>query len=151
MKQWTSDRWIATGSIIVSVLYMLAAWKLPRFTMAAVVDAHVFPLFIGVCQLLLSLWLWMISSSDKKQDSPWQGLELKGGAFLLLLAAMYIEALEMLGFIITTFLFLALAPRCLGWQKWRVSVPLAAIVALGVFYLFNNILMVPLPEGIFAL
>ncbi|HMM19751.1 MAG TPA: tripartite tricarboxylate transporter TctB family protein [Selenomonadales bacterium] len=151
LKNWTAERWIATGSLVFSVAYGIAGWNLPRFTMAAVVDAHVFPIFVACCQFALSLWLWVISGSEEPQQSPYAHLQLRPGLFLLLMAAVFIEILEPAGFIIATFLFLAVGPYILGWRKWIISIPLAVVLAVGIFLLFNNYLMVPLPEGIFSL
>lgn len=152
MKHWTADRWIATMLLALSVVYVVAAWRLPKFAMTTVVDANVFPAFVGIVQAGLAGWLWVISSGDRaNRKSPWGSLEIKPGLFLLVLSAFYIEALEPVGFIVTTFAFLTIAPLILGWRKWKVSTALAISVSLGIFYLFSNILMVPLPEGIFGL
>lgn len=150
-RTWTMDRWIATGSFVFAVAYGVAGWNLPRFTMAAVVDAHVFPIFIAICQAALSVWLWLVSGSDQPEESPFKHLQLKPGLLMLLLAAVFIELLEPAGFIISTFIFLAVGPYVLGWRKWKISLPLAVVLSLGIFALFNNYLLVPLPEGIFSL
>jgi putative tricarboxylic transport membrane protein len=138
--------------IVLTGIYLIMAWNLPRFAMTTVVDAHVFPMFIGITQMFLCIWLWVISKDDsQKNESPWKSLELKGGVFLLVLAALYIELLETLGFILATFGFLSLAPLALGWKKWGVSTILAALLSISMYYVFNVLLMVPLPKGILGL
>lgn len=147
IKGWTSDRWIASGLALFSAIYIFMAYNLPRFAMATVIDAHVFPMFIGIVQLVLSIWLWVISNETNIKTSPWSSLELKGGIFLVLLSAVYIEMLQPIGFIVSTFIFLAIAPYVLGWKKLVISTILSAFFSVGTYWLFSS-LMVPLPKGI---
>ncbi|HHW01411.1 MAG TPA: tripartite tricarboxylate transporter TctB family protein [Thermoanaerobacterales bacterium] len=147
IKSWTADRWIASGLAVFSIFYVILAYNLPRFSMATIIDAHVFPMFIGIVQFALSIWLWLDSRDTAKKDSPWKSLELRGGLFMVLLSAVYIEMLPSIGFIVSTFIFLAISPYILGWKNWVISLVLAAILSMGTYWLFST-LMVPLPKGI---
>lgn len=147
-NRWTSDRWLATLSIVFSIIYMIASWRLPRFTMTTAIDSWVFPMFVGAVEMILSIWLWIIAVGDGSvKKSPWSNLELKGGLAMIILAIAYIILLEPLGFVISSTLFLALSPYFLGWKRWGMSISIAVIFSIGMYMVFKT-LMVPLPQGI---
>ncbi|MBP1732332.1 MAG: hypothetical protein H6Q55_2761 [Deltaproteobacteria bacterium] len=148
--RWTADRWIAIGLIVLTGCYMVMAWRLPRFKMTTVIDAHVFPMVLGVVQLLLAAWLCLKpgQAAGERSQSPWKGLNLSRGGILLLLCLVYIGVMSRLGFVISTFGFLTATPFVLGWRRWKVSCLVALVVAFGIYFLFTMVLGVVIPKGI---
>jgi putative tricarboxylic transport membrane protein len=55
-----------------------------------------------------------------------------------------------LGYRITSFMFLAVLGYIFGLRNFLLLVCAAVIGSFGIFYLFNNLLSTPLPEGIFG-
>ncbi len=148
--RWAAERWIAIGLIILTGWYLTMAWRLPRFTLTTVVDAHVFPMALGCLQLLLAAWLGLKSKRPERENipSPLRELEIRRGALLLLLCLVYIELMTPLGFIPSTFGFLAISPYLLGWRRWMVSVLIALFMSCGIYALFAVVLGVVIPKGI---
>jgi putative tricarboxylic transport membrane protein len=148
--RWTAERWIAVGLIVLTGWYLAMAWRLPRFSLTTVVDAHVFPMALGCVQILMAVWLGLKSGRAEGENipSPWRGLEIRRGMLLLLLCLVYIELMTPLGFVLATFGFLMTAPYLLGWRRWKVSLLVALLMACGIYYLFAVILGVVIPKGI---
>lgn len=152
MRGWSADRWIATGTGFFALWFMWSAWRLPRFRLTTVIDAHVFPLVVGAAMFAFSVLLWVQSGSGERAGSvAWAGMDLRHGALLAILTLLYIVALEPLGYLLSTFAFLLLASAALGWRRWWVSAAVALVFASGTYYLFGSILLVPLPRGILPL
>ena len=148
--RWTPERWIAIGLIVLTGWYLMMAWRLPRFTLTTVVDAHVFPMALGCLQILLAAWLGLKSgkTGGKNIPSPWGEIDIRRGALLLLLCLVYIELMTPLGFILSTFGFLTTSPYLLGWRRWKVSVLIALLMSFGIYALFAVVLGVVIPKGI---
>jgi len=56
-------------------------------------------------------------------------------------------AVERVGFIATTFLFLLLFGLVLGERRWVRLLPFAIVVPIAVYAIFDTTLHVPLPRG----
>lgn len=152
MRGWSADRWIATGTGALALWFMWSAWNLPRFRLTTVIDAHVFPLVVGAAMFAFSVLLWVQSGARRREASvAWAGMDLRRGALLAILTLLYIVVLEPLGYLLSTFVFLLLAPAALGWRRWWVSAVVALLFAGGTYYLFSSVLLVPLPRGILPL
>lgn len=63
----------------------------------------------------------------------------------------YVCVIPLLGFLISTILFLFTLVTLLGKVKWYFSIPFSLIVAFPVWVLFHYILSVPLPKGVLGL
>ena len=115
-----------------------------------------FPVWVGILNILFALI--MIVQTVK----GWDGLdasttftmfpklpELKRSLTCLLGLVGSAILMELLGFVLTTFLFLAIVPFALGVRRWWSLLLFAIIGAAGTYYVLSNLLFVPLPLGIF--
>ena len=132
-----------------SAWYLWEAWRLPRFQLSVVVDAHVFPMVVGLVLLVCAIVL----AARPERSAPPEGFTWRSPlvwrAFALVgLGGSYALVLERVGFVISTFVFLLITPAVLGWRRWAVAAVVAGVFALGVQYLFDELLMVPLPSGV---
>lgn len=144
---------VAGGIGLIALVYMIAAWRLPRFALTTtVVDAHVFPLTLGGILLLLSLLYFL----QARRVAPKSGTEkplLDGvnrpvlfqlvGANLL-----YALILSALGYLVSTILFIASALLILGQRRWGLVAALSVGFAGITYFLFAYLLQVPLARGI---
>ncbi len=106
----------------------------------------VFPQVLAVPLALLSLYL--IVRPDPEPD--WAGgrpLLMQGLAVAVFVAYAYL--LEPLGFIVATVVGVTALCTLLGARPWRAAVTGVA-VAVVLFFLFNNLLSLPLPAGVLA-
>ena len=155
MKTSRSERIIGIGLSAAALWYLWQAWSLPRFRLTVVVDAHVFPTAVGVALLAASLALAIRPGADApagetgdERTEGWSAPLVARAAALVALSAIYIWALEPLGFVVATFALLLVVPPLLGWRRWASAAVVAASFSLGVWYFFNHLLQVSLPRGL---
>lgn len=139
------NRKIAWALVALSVGYAIAAWRLPRFQMTTVVDAHVFPLVVAAALFLLSVWLLFQPGGQMRLPD-----RLREPLYIGLLLILYALMLVPVGFVISTFAFILAASVLLGWRRWRSGVAVAAGFSVGTYYVFVHLLSVPLPAGLLA-
>jgi hypothetical protein len=115
-----------------------------------------FPAMIGGVFSLLSLALFITTSLSENQlpekVSFWKEERSWIKVFLSLFSLIfYLIALNYLGYILTTFLFLLYLLRLVGKRGWGVSLLIAVLVSLGSFAVFKTALGVLLPRGLINL
>lgn len=151
---FTRDRIAGLASIaLAAVVIILSFLQIPASKMAGDVGSRAFPLLsasvIAVCGLLL-----LLRKSKKEEKAfllPFQWKRLIG---ILLLYLMYYLALNFLGFLVATpvFVFILCTLLATAAQK-NVSVVkriIFAVVATAAIYsIFQLVLRVTLPQGIF--
>lgn len=82
-------------------------------------------------------------STDKKEKTA----ALKQGGTMIA-AVLYVVLLEPLGFVLSTLLVLLGLPAALGYRKWHVIIPVAVVLSVGLFFLFEKVFYVRLPVGL---
>jgi putative tricarboxylic transport membrane protein len=112
-----------------------------------------FPTMIGGVFSLLSLALFINTSLSENQLQEkgrfWKEEKSWVKVFLSLFSLVfYLIALNYLGYILTTFLFVLYLLRFVGKRGWGRSLLIAIIVSLGSFAVFKTALGVLLPRGL---
>jgi putative tricarboxylic transport membrane protein len=115
-----------------------------------------FPTMIGGVFSLLSLALFITASWSENQlpikVSFWKEEKSWIKVFLSLFSLVfYLIALNYLGYILTTFLFILYLLKIVGKRGWGGSLLIAFIVSLGSFAVFKTALGVLLPRGLINL
>jgi putative tricarboxylic transport membrane protein len=147
MGRWSSLVWLALAILILveSLRLPLGSWRDP--------GAGFLPLWSGILLALLSLIDY--GQSRRGEESP--GEEPGGSGrgtrtFLWVVAALfgYSFLLEILGFILTTALFLLILLRAGEPQRWTVALGGSVAASLFSYVLFEVWLKTQLPKGIFG-
>ena len=117
--------------------------------------AGFFPAAIGGIFSILSLALLITASlgnnHGEEKERFWKGDRSWVKISITLLALIfYLVALDYLGYIITTLLFMLFLLKFVGRKGWAVSVCTAVLVSLGSYALFKIALGVTLPRGLIA-
>ncbi|MGE5674851.1 MAG: tripartite tricarboxylate transporter TctB family protein [Mycobacterium leprae] len=142
---------VAIGLSLLAIIYMVGAWRLPRFALGTtVVDSYVFPLIIGAFLLAMSvIYFFVAGRSPKSADKPfWEGVDVKVVVKLVAVSVVYALTLGFLGFIIATTLFLAVAMWMLGTRGWLKLALTPIVFSFAVYSLFVFFLDVPLAQGL---
>jgi len=143
--------WIAVGAI-----FCAGAWKYGIFR-AGIPGAGFFPFFASILLIALSLVVLIPSLG-----LGGEGLEIKEGKesffarqdswtrILMALLALfaYWLALGYLGFLLSTFFFLAFLLRFIDPQRWITTLTVSIVTTGLTYLLFNLWLKVRLPAGI---
>lgn len=133
--------------MVIAVLFLYASYRLPAYPYATV-DADLFPKSLGYLLLFLAILLFFQKRKGEEAVSS------KDTAFLLLIALVmlfYILLLEWIGFLISSILFFILIARLLGYKRWRVNIITALLFSIIIYFSFNYLLQIQLPQGILPL
>ncbi len=111
-----------------------------------------FPQIIGVLALLLLVLLTVRALRSKSPvDLPLLDIKRAEGRLLLLniaLLAGYIILLNILGFAVSTILYMFIAASSFGYDKWTRLTLFSAIASVALVIMFGTVFYVPLPRGI---
>ena len=136
------------AALLLSLLYLWGALDYPRGTMAQP-GPGLYPIFVGTLLVIAS-----IGSIVTDLLKPAQGeLEIpKGkdlGRVLTVLggAVAYVLLLPYAGHLLSSMLTIFVVLHAMGLSSWPMKIGFTIVIALGSYYLFDMLLMVPLPRG----
>lgn len=78
---------------------------------------------------------------------PWQKLLLRGGIFFGWMVA-FLGSMSLIGIIPTVPLFIIAFMRLEGRERWRVVLPMAIVMCLFIYVLFDQLLAIPWPPTV---
>ncbi len=148
MTRLHAERLAALLILLFSLTYFVLAFKinLPPSSDDSPFSARTFPLVLGPLAMALSLTLLVKppGGGDVGKGLSWGRA---GGLFGLM--ALYALAINHLGFVVTSALFLAGGFYVLGERRMKVLAPVAVVTAIG-FWIMFTLLSVQLDWGIFG-
>ncbi|SDE79623.1 putative tricarboxylic transport membrane protein [Bhargavaea beijingensis] len=136
--------------IAIAALYLFGAFRIPSYPYA-IVDADVLPKTLGVLLIVLSIFLFFAKDSEteeqkKRRDIPKREIGMLLGVAGLILA--YILLLEVIGFVLTTALFIFFCSFFLGYRNHVANGITAVVFPLVLYFMFTELLSITLPSGI---
>ncbi len=142
----TSDRLAALVIFVAAVLYAREATTFHGATVADVVGPAAYPALVGGLAALLAA-IQFVRPRDSAGGEPfWRQ---HGRPILLALSLFaYTRALEPLGFVVSTFLYLTGSHLWLGERRPALAVLLAAGLTTALWLVFDRALGLALPAGV---
>jgi Tripartite tricarboxylate transporter TctB family len=141
----TSDR-LSGGALVLFALFVIfESRSLPLGTFRQPGPAFI-PILFALLLLLFSAAV-MLTSGRAGLHSQIRRDEWRHVLAILAVSVFPVFALERLGYRLTVALMLVFLLQIVERRGWIVSLAFALILASGSFFLFHNILRVPLPEG----
>lgn len=147
--QLTMNRILSLILLVISIVYIYLSFQLPSYA-PAVIDSDAIPKVLGFILLGLSFLLFF----DKKDTKMVVDISKKDVFYLVLTVVMiiiYILLLESVGFLLMTSSFLFIATLIYGYRNHLVNLIVSLSFTFIMYYLFNELLMVRLPQGILSL
>ena len=143
----------AVTLLALALAALFEASKLP-FGRLSAPQPGFFPVILAVLLATFSLILMAQAIGESKEESAasrvptatWKRIVLAIAA-LVIFGVLF----ESLGYIISTFLFLAFLLRAVEQQKWSLVVIVAFFTSLATYLVFGLLLNTPLPGGILGL
>lgn len=146
----TMNQKVSIFLILLAVGYLYAAYNLKKYPYVPV-DADAVPKVLGYLLIGLAVILFFDKSSETEEDKEKRNVPKKEIPIMLgvgVLIFLYIFLLEILGFIVTSALFIFGCSLFLGYRKHITNV-LVSIIVPGVLYVtFTYLLNIILPQGI---
>jgi putative tricarboxylic transport membrane protein len=128
-----------------------AAWRLPGSGEVGIPGPGAAPGFLALILIFCGAVLTVLAfrnadapSAGAPSAEAGDGYKVPVATLLLLGGALLLEPL---GFMLSTFLFLAIGFMYLGNAQWRIALPTAAVVAIFFWLIFTKLLGVGLPYG----
>lgn len=140
------DRYLAIIVLVFGLVYTLASWNLPRAPVGNPFGPVYFPLGLGVLVSVIGL-LMLVQSLRTRQETSRKPSKLSVRMWIAVLFCVgYALVFNRVGFMISTFVFLTSFLLLLnGFKKWLMSLSIALLYTIGVWYLFEKVFLINLP------
>ncbi len=138
---------IVFGSVYAYLITQLSTRNLPNTLGIAFM-----PWLLVVCLLVLSALLLFNTIFNKPRETFDPRISLKEGTgilFLTVFVYIYVKAMSLFGFILITPVFLAVLMLMTGSRKWKEIVIISTVAPVCIYFFFQKIFKVILPDGIF--
>ncbi len=141
----TFDRYASVVFIVLGVAIYLYSQTLTVSNVGIAIGPKELPIFLSVILIILSIMNLIAAIRSKAPDKKEENLEYK--KFLIILAATTVYALviEVIGYVISTCLFLMVGFQTMERGKYLTSALIAAAFAIGVYYLYVKVALGVLP------
>jgi len=147
MNKVVVDTLIVAGIFVfLAVIFILSlqmgqnAGAVPKLIAGAGIVLCVIQFFTQVKKLRANVYETVESADGMSQSLPWY--------WNLLLIIVFIIGLMVLGFIISTFLYLLLVPYLMDYKKWKVNIIFSIVTTVVLYYSFGTFFKVRLPVGL---
>lgn len=146
-----TDQWSGIVLLIISALIIWGSLGMPYGGIHNP-GAGLYPLWLGVILGAMAIGLILKSTREKEGGKMVRDLlaeKIRWGKLLALLCALvfYGIALEFLGFLIVTFLFMAFLLWFIDPQPWKSIIGWALVGSIGCYFVFEVWLKLRLPRG----
>ncbi|WP_319371290.1 tripartite tricarboxylate transporter TctB family protein [uncultured Ilyobacter sp.] len=145
---------------VFGFLYTIGALMMPKAAVGNPIAPKIFPLILGIGLTILGSiytakeykqWKEDQASGVKKEISlEKQAIEKSTNKLITLTAVsgiVYAAIFEHAGYVISTSLFIgAIMFAINGKKKWKVNLAVAIIFSVAVYFVFSNLLAIPLPK-----
>jgi hypothetical protein len=142
--------------LAVSVGMLALTWGLPPAVMVSIGPAFYPRVVVSILALLSILLIWMdVAAAPARAAAPPAAASPPANYRLVLATfiefGLYILLLPLIGFRLSTFLFVLALQVTLEWPtsnvRWALVVLIAVAVSIASFYIFEDYLSVLLPRG----
>jgi putative tricarboxylic transport membrane protein len=139
--------------LLLGIAYLADNSKLPLGS-AAKPGAGLFPLLVGISLLGLSLalFIWSLEEkgiSEKDQEPFPEGNDRRRVLAVAVALALFALLLNPMGYGLCSAALMAAILRLLGLRSWGRIILISIVAAAVSYYLFDFLLGVPLPKGVF--
>ncbi|MFC7063822.1 tripartite tricarboxylate transporter TctB family protein [Halobacillus seohaensis] len=144
---------VSIALILFALGYLYLSYNLKEYPYVPV-DSDLVPKVLGYILIVLAIFLYFDKSSETKEEKEKRVIPRKEVLVMLAVGGMiflYIFLLEIIGFVITTALFIFACSTFLGYRKWVTNILVSLIFPSLLYYVFNYLLQIRLPQGILPL
>ncbi|ODS57336.1 MAG: hypothetical protein ABS36_05445 [Acidobacteria bacterium SCN 69-37] len=146
-----SDRLTGLLAALLGLAVILYARTFPPM-LGQDIGPALFPSLVGAGLLIFGA---VLAATDANLGARWVEFApwtrrprmVVNGLLVMAMLGFYVVAVEPVGFLVTSIVFLGVLMRALG-APLRVTVPVAVVVSLVIHYVFYSLLRVPLPWGV---
>ncbi len=147
LDRWSSLVWaaLAVGIVMESLRLNLGQWGQP--------GPGLHPFLTGLVMGILSLVVFIqsfLNNGTKERKGWWKGVRWGKVLFMISALIVYTFLMDVLGFVIATFLLVAALLKIIEPQGWAISLGGGAVMAVALYVVFAVWLQVYLPQGLLS-
>lgn len=139
------DRFTGVAFLLVGIIFFVESQKISDSAYGSSVGPKIFPMWLGIILIALSIRLLYETFKYKSEDSKEEKLQYKKFLIIFGSAVLYAFFLEKIGYVVSTFLFLLISFQTMERGKTVYSVIIAGVFSFGIYYLFSELLGGSLP------
>ncbi|WP_432361282.1 tripartite tricarboxylate transporter TctB family protein [Sporosarcina sp. UB5] len=150
MSLHTMDRKVSVVLMAISIIYLLLAFQLPDYPYSQV-DSDVLPKGLGFLLFGLAILLFIQNRPETEEEKQKRNIKKEDVILLLVTLGallLYVFFLEIIGFVLSTVIFLVLTMRMYGYMNLKRNIIVSVIFTLLLYFAFNYLLKIYLPQGI---
>lgn len=139
--------------ILVAIMLVSAYMFVASSSFAA--ETKLFPQIVSTavflcCAAKLALTVRAVRKTEGEADSGRKRLFNRKQAVLLAASVLYVVLLVPVGFLPCTIAVLIALPYMLGYQRWKILIPFAAIITVAFYVIFRYGFYIKLPAGVLS-
>ncbi|MDM5332579.1 tripartite tricarboxylate transporter TctB family protein [Ureibacillus composti] len=142
----TFDKGTGIILLIISILFVLESLKISGSAYGSAIGPKTYPLILGIILGLLSLRLLYESFKSKAENKEKADIDYKKFGVIFIAAILYVFLLEIIGYVLSTFLFLLIAFQVMEKGKILSTIIISAIFTFGVYFMYVSLLGGSLPK-----
>ena len=141
--------------LVLSGYVIQEAWRMPPSASFGPGSGFL-PFWLGVVlaafATILLVSAWRRQATEKDGEPVFPGKQALLGITLVLVGlAAYIFLIEILGYLVDTFLFIVYLMKVVEREKWPLTLMVAVITTAALFIIFQFLLQIKLPSNMFGL
>ena len=141
--------------LVLSGYVIQDAWQMPPSATFGPGPSFL-PFWLGVVLAVFATILfvsaWCRQATKKDSEPVFPGKQALLGIVLILVGlAGYIFLVEVLGYLVDTFLFIVFLMKVVEHEKWRLTLTVAVSTTAALFIIFQFLLQIKLPSNMFGL
>ncbi len=146
-----SDRVSSLVFLCTSIFFFVAALRMP-FGRLNEPGPGLLPVLLGILMVVTSgaLVLQGFFRLERSVSHSLERASVNRMIVFVLGLALYCLLLPVLGFFTVTLLFEIGCMKLFGVTKWRTILSVAIAATLGAYYLFDTLLQIPFPRGVWS-
>jgi len=147
-----SERIVAILTSLGGVMIMYYAWHTLKLGSIHVPDAGLLPFLSGMGLAVLGI-VWRLNlqwAKEQPQEGPAEKRLWHRPLLSLVLMVLYGWAMESVGYITSTLLFVIAWQKVIEREKWSKTMIIALVATFAMYLLFVYLLKVPIPPEFFA-
>ncbi|REJ10289.1 tripartite tricarboxylate transporter TctB family protein [Halobacillus trueperi] len=146
----TLNQKVSIFLILFAAGYLYLSYNLKEYPYVPV-DSDFVPKILGYLLIILAIFLFFDKSSETEQEKEKRQVPKKEMLVLLAVGGMiflYIFLLEIIGFVLSSMLFIFVCSWFLGYRKLVTTILVAVLFPLIMYLSFNYLLQIRLPQGV---
>ncbi len=142
----TFDKFAGIIFLLISILFIFESLKISGSAYGSSVGPQTFPVILGVVLGLLSIRLLYESFRSKSENGEKETFNYKKFGIIFVSAVMYVLLLEIIGYVLSTLIFLIVAFQTMERGKILSTLIISACFTFGVYLIFVQLLGGALPK-----